>query len=114
MHKSVKADLEDAVDVLEHLSKMYPKMTLEEKVDVGARINRVAKAAGDLVDLIKADIKAKLKGKEGVVPGEMFNAVLSHVGTTRLDQQLLKVEHQSVYAECCKAATDLRITFEVR
>jgi len=114
MITSVKNDLSDASESLEHLLKKYADLTIAEKVDVGARVNAIKKNADKLVELVKDDVKAKRKGKEGAVNGEIFKSALTLVPTTRLDQKLLKEERPEVHAEYNREVVDTRITFEPR
>jgi len=114
MITSVKNDLSDASESLEHLLKKYDDLSMVEKVDVGARVNAIAKNASALVEKVKEDIKARRKGKEGSVNGEIFKAVLKLVSTTRLDQKALKDELPDTHAEYNKDVTDTRINFEPR
>jgi hypothetical protein len=114
MIASVKNDLSDATESLEHLLKKYDDLTMAEKVDVGARVNAIAKSANALVELVKVDVKARRKGNEGEVKGEVFKAVLKLVDTTRLDQKGLKEERPEIHAAYNKDVTDERVTFEAR
>jgi hypothetical protein len=114
MITSVKNDLSDAGMSLEHLLKKYDDLTIAEKVDVGARVNAIKKNADKLVELVKVDVKARRKGKEGDVKGELFVAKLSLVDTKRLDQKLLKEECPEIHAEYNKDVTDERVTFVTR
>ena len=114
MITSVKNDLSDATESLEHLLKKYADLTMPEKVDVGARVNAIKKNADKLVELVKDDVKARRKGKEGEVKGELFVAKLDLVDTKRLDQKALKEERPEIHAEYNKDVTDERVTFAVR
>jgi predicted phage-related endonuclease len=114
MQKLTKADLEDLALILEDLIKRLPEMKREERIDVCARIRTVAKHCKSIEDTVKDEIKAKCKGKEGYVNGEVFKAKLSLVPTTRLDQKALKEENPKVYSLFAKDTEDQRITFEPR
>jgi predicted phage-related endonuclease len=114
MRRSVKQDLFDACDALDHLIEILPKMNMAEQVDVVARLRGASKTIEKLDVAVKRDIKDHLKGKEGTVPGEIFKAVLQLVVTTRLDQQKLKADYPEVFTKCQKTSKEGRITFEPR
>lgn len=114
MIASVRRDLENVADDLEHLLSTLPRLTREEKVDVAARIRAVAKSAKQIDDIIKADIKEWRKGKKGTVLGEIFKAVLSLVPTTRLDQKALEAEQPKIFAQYLRTSDQVRVTFEPR
>lgn len=114
MKKSIEQDLIDASDALEHLIKEYPKLSIEDKVDVGARVRAISKSSEKLGELVKDEIKERLKMKEGTVLGAMFKAVLKLVPVPRLDQKRLKEEKPSVYAQFVHEDEDKRVTFEPR
>ena len=114
MNTGLKNDLSDATDCMESLAKRFAKLTLAEKIDLGARIKAIAKHCKDMDEAIKDEVKAKRKGKEGYVNGELFKAYLSLVPSSRLDQQKLKVEYPEIHAKCLKEGHDQRITFEPR
>ncbi len=114
MRKSVKQDLFDACDALEHLVGLLPKMTQPERIDVIARLRGAAKTIETIDKMVKTEIKDQLKHQEGTLPGEIFKAMLTLIIVNRLDQQKLKVEYPTVYAKCLNKGTDERVTFEPR
>lgn len=114
MLKSVKIDLEDLCDAMEHLKAQLPRMTLSECVDVAAKLGAASKTAEAIDDFIKGEIKKKLKHKAGEIKGETFKAILSIVPTTRLDQKALKAGAPNTYEQYCKITPQERINFEAR
>ena len=114
MQKLTKADLEDMALIMEDLVKRLPDMKREERIDVCARIRTLGKHIKTIDEMVKDEIKAKCKGKEGYVNGEQWKAKLTIVPTTRLDQKALKEGNPKVYAEYAKDSEDQRITFEAR
>lgn len=114
MNKATKNDLEDMSAILEALVKRLPKLSLEDQVDVCARIRAVSKHANIIDAFVKDVIKRQTKGKPGTVPGDVWKANVSLVPTRRLDQTMLKVEYPEIHAECTKVTEDLRILFEPR
>ncbi len=114
MLKSVKLDLNDASDAIEHLLTELPKLDLDDKVDIGARINAVMKNCKKLDDAIKDDIKKKLKGKAGTVLGDTFKAVLKLVPCSRFQQAAFKEAEPEKYKEFCRDDVDQRVTYETR
>jgi hypothetical protein len=114
MKKSIKEALEDASAVMEEIKGKLPTMTLQEKVDVAARLKGVAKHAEAIDKAVKEDIKAKLKSKPGTVLGEVFKAILALVPTDRLNQKALKEEEPEIVARFTETEDQQRITFEPR
>ena len=114
MLRAAKIDLADTADALEHLLKLVPKMTREEKVDVAARVRAVHKHAEAIDSLIKGEIKEWRKGKPGTVKGEQWQAILSVVATTRLDGAWLKLERPDIHTAYSKTTDVERITFAPR
>ena len=114
MNDAVKTDLADILDAMESLQKQLSKMPQAVKVDVAARLRAVSKTA-DLIDtMIKEELKTALKGKPGVVVGEMFRASVAYVATTRLNQKKLEVEQPKIYAKYLESKDQARVTFDVR
>ena len=114
MNKAVKVDLGDLLDAIEHLHKTLPTLDLAQQIDVAARLKPLAKHCEQIDETVKDAVKAKLKGKAGAVPGEIFKAVLNLVSVTRLDQKALKEEEPEVHAEYSKQTEDQRVTYSVR
>ncbi len=114
MKKSIKEALEDASAVMEEIKGKLGAMTLQEKVDVAARLKAVTKTAEAVDKAVKDEIKAKLKDKEGTVLGEVFKAVLKLVPTDRLNQKKLKENEPAIVEEYTETEDQQRITFEVR
>ena len=114
MRTQTETDLNDACDAIEHVLKRLPKLTLEERIDVGARIRGAAKNIETMDKLIKDEIKATLKNKPGTLKGETWKASLSLVSTERLDQKMVKENHPDVYAACLGVSDVSRVTFEPR
>lgn len=111
---SVKHDLEDVSDAMEHLKAQLPRLTREESVDVAARVRAIAKTAEEIDKAIKAVIKTWRKGKEGTVLGEVFKAVLKLIPTTRFNSKALEAAEPKVYAKYLETDDVTRITFEAR
>jgi hypothetical protein len=114
MRQSVKDDLLFTTDSLEHLFKVYPKLTIEEKVDAGAKIRAIMKNAEKLDDLIKDDIKAKRNGEDGEVLGDAFKATLSGIPGERFDAKAFKADDPKTYKKYLVDASKVRITFATR
>lgn len=114
MKKSIKIDLADTCDALEHLETLLGNMTLAEKVDVGARMRGVMKNAEKIDKVVKEAVTANLNGKEGTVIGETFKAVLDIVEVNRLDQKLLKEEKPKIVEQYTKPQDQNRITYAPR
>ncbi len=114
MRRSVKQDLFDACDALEHLVELLPKLNLIERVDIAARLRGAVKTAEKIDSMVKEDIKASLNHKPGSLSGETFKAMLALIQVTRLDQQRLKVDHPKIFNQCQVTQTQERVTFEVR
>lgn len=114
MKKSIKEALEDASAVMEEIEGKLPNMTLTEKVDVAARLKAATKRAEIIDRTVKKDIEDKLKGKAGIVNGELFKAVRTLVATARLDQKALKEEEPEIVARFTVNDVQGRISFEVR
>lgn len=101
-------------------SKVFSGMSIEEKIDVGARLRSIAKMVNDLDADIKADIQAALKLKDGKLPdaatkaGLDFKANLTKIDGTRLDGKKVEVNHPRIYAECLVPQVQYRITYEPR
>ncbi len=114
MKSQVKVDLEDLLSAMESLQMMLGGMPQAVKVDVAARLRSLVKTA-DLIDaMIKEELKSQLKGKPGVVVGELFKANVAYVATTRLNQKKLELEQPKVYAKYLETKDQARVTFEVR
>lgn len=114
MKKDIERDLVSASDALESLQIKYPKLSLGDRIDLGARLRAVGKNAEDLDKKIKADIKEQLHGKEGTVLGDVFKAVLSLISSTRFNQKLLQEDDPKTYKLYCEESEAARITFEAR
>jgi hypothetical protein len=114
MNTAVAIDLADLKDALESLAKRLPKLSLKEKVDIAARLKAVEKTTKLIDETVKDEIKAKLSNKDGIIPGDIFKAILAFHDETRLDQQMLEVEYPKVFAKCRKTKPVGRVTFEVR
>jgi hypothetical protein len=114
MNTLTKTDLEDLTLLLEDLVKRLPKMERKERIDVAARLKPAAKHIKTIDDAVKAEIKERLKGKEGTVLGEIFKAILKLVPTKRLDQSAFKEAEPETYEQYVKETDDQRISFEAR
>jgi predicted phage-related endonuclease len=114
MNTLTKTDLEDLTLLLEDLVKRLPKLERKERIDLAARLKTAAKHIKAIDDAVKAEIKERLKGKEGTVLGEVFRAHLKLVPTKRLDQSALKEAEPDLYEEYSKETEDQRIVFEAR
>lgn len=111
---SVKRDLEDLLDAIEHLKASLPRLTREEKVDVGARIRSLAKTCEEIDKSIKEDIKTWRKGKPGTVLGEIFKGILAETDVTRLNQKALQEAEPVIYEKYRETKPEQRITFMAR
>lgn len=114
MKKSIDQDLIDASDSLEHLVKMYDKLTIEEKVDVGARLKGICKNAEAMRTKIGDELKERTKHKEGTVLGDVFKAVIKLVSVERFKAKELKEANPKLHAEYCRTDTDERVNYEPR
>jgi len=114
MNKTINTDLVDASDITEHLIKRLPGMSLEDKIDVAARLRAVVKNCGIIDDVIKTEIKTKLKNKDGLVMGDMFKARLAFNPVSRLNQASLKEAHPDIVEEFTEIKPEGRVTFEPR
>jgi predicted phage-related endonuclease len=110
----VQIDLADLTSAVESLQMMLGGMTQATKVDVAARLRSLSKTA-ELIDaMIKEELKTALKGKPGVVVGELFKANIAYVPTTRLNQKKLELEQPKIYAKYLESKDQARVTFDVR
>lgn len=114
MNKTLERDITDASDATEHLLKRLPECSMDEKVDICARLRAIAKNCETIDKLIKDDIKKKLRNKEGTVLGDIFKAALALVPTTRFDGPAFKEAHPDLYEKWSKTSDQQRITFEPR
>lgn len=114
MQRVVENDIGAVVKALEHLTNTLIKLTLTEKVDICAHARAIEKAAKVIDDAIKAEIKLKLKGRDGTVNGELFRAVRVSGPVTRLNQQKLEVEHPRIYASCLNTTNETKTLFQLR
>jgi hypothetical protein len=114
MMKRIGQDLESLCDALEHLKAELPRLTLSESVDVGARLRAAIKTSQEIDDIVKSEIKSKLRHKRGEIKGETFKAVLSLFPVDRLDQKALKELEPDTYERYVRTSTQERITFEAR
>jgi predicted phage-related endonuclease len=114
MNEATKMDLEDLQGLLEALQKRLPKLPMASKVDVAARLRALSKTAETIDKDVKEEIKAKLNGKPGTVPGELFKATLSYVPTTRLNQQTFKAEYPKIYERFLETTGVQRVTYEIK
>lgn len=114
MKTITKTDLEDLTLLLEDLVKRLPDMKREERIDVAARVRAAAKHLKAIDDMVKTEVKAARKGKEGCVKGEQWQARLTLVPVKRLDQTAFKEGQPKIHEQYCVDAEDQRITFEVR
>lgn len=114
MKKATEIDLADTADALESLQERIPKMTITEKVDVAARLRAVHKLTEAMDEVLKADIKKHLKGKDGTVKGEIFKAVVATGPVTRLDQKALKEQKPEIHAQFSELKPQTVVKFEPR
>lgn len=114
MNKATEIDLADAMDAIENLGKRFPAMSLQDQIDIAARLKGVAKTCKTIDDAVKDEIKAKRKGKEGYVIGVLFKAWMALIPTTRINQEKLELEYPKAYAACLETKPVTRISFEVR
>jgi hypothetical protein len=114
MKKPIEQALVDASDALEYLKAHLRELSMEEKIDTGARLRPVAKMAAELDSTIKEDIKKQRRNKPGTVFGTMFKAVLKLVPTERFLSKQLKEEDPKTYARYAVNDPVSRITYEAR
>lgn len=114
MNQTAKTDLNDMTDCLESLIKLLPKLSKADKIDIGARISAVKRSAEKIDESIKGEIKEWKKQKEGVVKGELFEAVLSYNDITRLNQTRLKEEAPDLHKKYSDTKPEARITYRLR
>jgi hypothetical protein len=114
MLKTINDDLENAAKIMEHIMKMMPQLSREEKIDLAARVCAIRKNAVSIEQEVKDDIHTWRKGHMGYILGDVFKAFLNKFPVTRLDQVKLKTAYPKVYAACLKSTAETRITFETR
>ena len=126
MRNSVKLDIEDTVDALEDILKKLSKMSLGEKVDLGARLRGIAKNVDAIDKEIKKDLRAELEpkilaeriqnpeAKDASYKGETFKGTFALNPVNRLDQQALKAEKPKIYEAYLKETEEGRVTFSPR
>ena len=114
MKQALENDLSDATQTVEAIVARLPKLTLEDKVDVAARLGAIAKTLEAFDKAVKDDIKKHLKHKMGSVVGGMFKAILNLVPTDRLNQKELKEDQPGLFKQYTDTNPVERITFEAR
>ena len=114
MNKSIKDDLLDASDATEHLLKRLPDLSLEDQVDIAARLRAVVKNCGAIDEVIKSNIKKKLREKDGTVLGDLFKATLAVITQKRFDSATFKADQPETYDKYCVDQEQRRVTFEPR
>lgn len=114
VNKALERDLIDLSDILEGFVAKLDKMSQADLVDLGARVKSVTKACKTIDEHVKGMVKAKRKGVEGAVLGNLFKAVLTLIPIDRLDTKALKEAKPTVYASFLRHNEDERVTFEVR
>ena len=114
MNKKVEASLVEASDATEALLQYLPDISLDERIDVCARLRAVAKNCAAIDELIKDEIKKKLKNKAGTLLGDVFKANLVLVPTTRFDQAAFKDMHAALYEKYLETTDQKRVIFEPR
>lgn len=114
MKKSIREALEEASATLEYIQERYPDLTLQEKVDIGARLKAVAKACETVDKNIKVDITLKLKGKEGSVAGELFKAIRKWVDKRVFDGKAFKAAQPAMAEKYTTDGGNYEIRFEPR
>src|SRR5690242_11752312 len=97
MNKKIAIDLVDASEATEHLMRQLDDLTLNDKVDIAARLRAVVKNCSAIDEIIKAEIKKKLKNKDGTVLGEIFKANLNYNDVSRFDTKGFKEAHPDLY-----------------
>jgi hypothetical protein len=114
MNTEAEGDLRDLSEVIQDLERQLPKMTLTARIDVAARLKGLDKAIDRIDKSVKAEVKARRKGKAGYVLGDLFKAYLNIFPKTRVDLEMLEVEYPKVYAKCLRTDNEERVTFEVK
>jgi predicted phage-related endonuclease len=89
-------------------------MSLEDKVDLGARLRAVVKNCSTIDEIIKSEIKKKLRDKAGTILGDLFKANLVLVPTTRFDSKVFKEAHPDLYEKYSTTDDQKRVLFEPR
>jgi hypothetical protein len=111
MLKTVRMDLESISDTLEHIAKTLPRLTQQEKVDLGARVSAFKNSAEALDKLLRDEFKTSLKHQPGELPGESFKAKLTVYPMPRLDQGKLKDKYPRAYFACINTGNEERMTY---
>lgn len=114
MKKSVARDLVDASDALESLLATVEKMSLEDKVDAGARVRAILKNAADLDKTLSSEIKDYLDHKEGIVMGATFKATNKLVPVSRCNVTALKEADPKTYSRYLEDSEQERVSYEPR
>ncbi len=111
MLRAIRVDLEAIADTLEHIAKTLPRLTQQEKVDLGARVSAFKNSAEALDKALRDEFKASLKHKPGSLPGEQFKAKLTVSPVARLDQEKLKNKYPVAYLACIDTKDEERMTY---
>src|ERR1700674_1944419 len=99
---------------MELVVRDLPKITLKQKVDLGAQIRSLLKLCEAVDGSIKDDIKAKLHDADGVVNGYVFKAVLAYHPEQRVDINALREKNPRIYNKYLKASDVGVIRYEAR
>lgn len=114
MNKTLERTIVEASDATEYLIKKLDDLSLDEKIDIAARMRAVVKNCDVIDKAIKDEIKKKLRNKNGVILGEVFKACLNYNPVTRFQTTPFKEAHPDMYEKWCKTDPEGRITFEPR
>lgn len=114
MKPSQERDLVDLSTILETFATKLPIMAEADLIDLAARLKPVTKMADEIDKYVKAGIKEKLKGKEGMRLGNMFKACLKIVTVEQFQQKAFKEAKPALAAQFTETCTQERITYELR
>lgn len=114
MNKQMKTDLADLPEIVDAIIEGFPKLSEAEQVDASARLNAIRLKCETHGNTIKEQYKSRFKKKGGVVPGIMFEAVVTVGPVTRLDQKYLEVKHREAYNDSLKTSTQRRVDYKAR
>jgi predicted phage-related endonuclease len=114
MQKWIDTDLKDISDALEDLKAVLPKLSIEDKIDLAARIGSARKSCEEIDEVVKTEVKRLRKGKVGYVVGELWKAFVNIFPQAHIDSAKLKLEYPAVYQKCLKQIQIQRVTYEAR
>lgn len=114
MKRSIEQALVDASDALEHLLDNLSSLSLQERIDIAARLKTVADGCSSVDEAVKGEVKKRLKGRAGEVRGVSFKAVVSVVPTECFLSKTLKENDPETYDHYVVTNDVVRATFRPR